>query len=125
MLFRTRSLDQILKAKRYKEGDRYDSGPTGETLKIEWDKVYPMRKNPTMKSCPPGSQLLEKTTACNRTYMSLLKLLQDATNGKPELLMQSVAIMYELKYRAIELMKIPMPCGNETAGPSFEYLPPG
>ena len=46
-----------------------------------------------------------------------------ATNGEPSRLMSSAAIMYQLKYQAIELMKIPTGDGDRTAGPSFEYFP--
>jgi hypothetical protein len=70
----------------------------------------------------PGSELREKATAFNRTYMSLLNELHLAANGNPKRLMASVPIMYQLKYQAVELMKIPTGNGDETAGPTFEYL---
>jgi hypothetical protein len=68
-----------------------------------------------------GTELKERAVAFNRTYMSLLNELDLAANGKPERLMASVPIMYQLKYQATELMKIPTGNGDETAGPTFEY----
>lgn len=52
--------------------------------------------------------------------MALLDNIRDACNGRPELLMQGVPIMYELTYRAQELLNLPVG-GGETAGPGFEY----
>jgi hypothetical protein len=54
--------------------------------------------------------------------MALLNELHVALNGNPKRLMQSVVEMYDLKYQAIELMKIPVGDDDMTAGPSFEYL---
>jgi hypothetical protein len=54
--------------------------------------------------------------------MALLDELHTALNGKPQRLMQSVVRMYDLKYQAVELMKIPSGDGETTAGPSFEYV---
>ena len=112
--------DQIRAGRRYKEGDKRDPGPTGERLNVCFTDVYPMRTNPKLADYPKGSELRQKTAAFNKTYRSLLDELHAATNGQPKRLMTSVAIMYELKYRAIELMKIPTADGKETAGPSFE-----
>ena len=82
-----------------------------------------MQMNPKIADYAPGSELLQKTTAFNRTYMALLNALHNTTNGQPSLMRYSAGIMYDLKYQAIELMKIPLPDGSGTAGPSFEYLP--
>ena len=97
--------------------------PTGEKMHVSWGDVYPMRKNPKMADLPSGSEVLKKSIAFNRTYTDLLNTLNLAMNGQPDLIMKSVGIMYELKYQAIELMRIPMPgCKDETVGPSFEFL---
>ena len=91
---------------------------------VEWDQAYPMQQDPNMASYPKGSEVWRKTYEFNRTYIGLLNELENALNGEPQRLMQSVVRMYELKYQAVELMKIPNPKddGKTTAGPSFEYV---
>jgi hypothetical protein len=113
---------EILAGRRYQAGDKPSSEPSGEFFDVRWDAVYPMRKNPKMADYPAGTELREKAASFNRTYMSLLNELHLATNGNPERLMASVPIMYQLKYQATELMKIPTLKGDETAGPTFEYM---
>lgn len=114
--------DEIYKERKYTESDSPKSGPTGAELKVDWDQVYPMQLNPKMADYPKGSELWNKTYEFNRTYMALLKELDNAMNGEPQRLLQAVTGMYDLKYKAIELMKIPFGNGEMTAGPSFEYV---
>lgn len=53
--------------------------------------------------------------------MDLLAGMDVAFNGQPEMLMKSVPLMHDLKYKALALMN--MPVGNgKMAGPSFEYV---
>lgn len=98
-----------------------ETKPSGKPLAVQWDQVYPMRQDPKMAQYPAGSEVRRKMHEFNRTYMTLLNELHAALNGKPQRLMQSVVKMYDLKYQAVELMKIPV-SADETAGPSFEYL---
>jgi hypothetical protein len=98
-----------------------ESKPSGRPLAVRWDQVYPMRQDPKMAQYPKDSEVLRKMHEFNRTYMALLDDLHTALNGKPQRLMQSVVRMYDLKYQAVELMKIPSGDG-ETAGPGFEYV---
>ncbi len=102
--------------------DRPGSDPSGKPLVVQWDQVYPMRQDPKMAQYPEGSEVRRKMHEFNRTYMALLSDLEVSLTGKPQRLMQSVVRMYDLKYQAIELMKIPV-SDTETAGPSFEYIP--
>ena len=96
--------------------------PTGSFFDRDWDAVYKMRPNPKMADYEKGSEIYQKTYEFNKTYSALLKNLNEACNGKPELLGQGIPLMYDLKYKAVELMKIPAGDGY-TAGPSFEYIP--
>ncbi len=112
--------DQIRAERCYQKGDTRPPGPTGAKFKVDWNEVYPMRTNPKLADYPKDSELWQKTAAFNKTYRALLDELHYATNGEQKRLMTSVPIMYELKYQAVELMKIPTPDGKETAGPSFE-----
>jgi hypothetical protein len=114
--------NEIHQEQRYTADDTPTSGPSGEKLTVQWDLVYPMRANPKMAHYPHGSALWRKGYAFNRTCMALLNELHAALNGDPKGLMQSVVGMYDLKYQAIELMKIPVGDEGMTAGPSFEYV---
>ena len=98
-----------------------ETEPSGKPLAVHWDQVYPMRQDPKIAQYPEGSEVRRKMHEFNRTYMGLLNELHAGLNGKPQRMMQSVVRMYDLKYQAIELMKIPV-SDDETAGPSFEYV---
>ncbi len=115
--------DEIAKERKYIATDSPKSGPTGAKLKIDWDNVYPMQINPKMAKHPEGSEVRHKMLEFNQTYMKLLKNIDTAMNGQPQTLMGAVVGMYDLKYQAIELMKVPSGDGKTTAGPSFEYVP--
>lgn len=112
---------EILAGRHYQVTDRVNSPPSGATFDVNWDAVYPIKPNPRLSDLPVGSELHQMATEANRTYTRLLRELHRSLNGKPELLMQSVKIMYELKYQAIELTKTPLPDGSGNAGLSFEY----
>jgi len=114
--------DEIAKERRYTPEDSPKSGPTGAPLKVDWDQVYPMQSNPKMKNYPQDSQTYRTMLEFNKTYMKLLRRIDVAFNGKPGQLMDAVVGMYDLKYQAIELMKIPSGDGETTVGPSFEYV---
>jgi len=51
----------------------------------------------------------------------LLANLNEGCNGKPEVLREGIMVMYDLKYQALELLRIPGKDGL-TAGPSFEWI---
>lgn len=114
--------NEIHKEQRYTNYDTPTSGPSGEPLIVEWDQIYPMQRDPRMAQYPRDSDVWRKSHEFNRTYMGLLNELENALNGEPKRLMQSVVRMYDLKYQAVELMKIPFGDKGETAGPSFEYV---
>jgi len=116
--------NQILKGRLYQPGDTAKTGPTGDPLPIDWDAVYPMRPNPRVADYPEGSPIREKLDAFNRTYSSILHLLEEGLNGKRKLLSVATGAMYELKQQAIELMQLPTGDGKTTVGPAFEYIPP-
>jgi hypothetical protein len=65
-------------------------------------------------------------SAFDQTYFALLRGLERAYNGHPDALRGAVATMYDLRYRAIELLRIPDPKSPEqTLGPSWGSLPGG
>ncbi len=116
--------NEIHEERYYTKRDTPKSGPTGKRLPVNWDGVYDMRPNPKMKDYPKGTELRKKIYDFNRIYVSLLDDLHRAFNGEPKQLLNAVVRMYDVKYQAIELMKIPVNEEGMTAGPSFEYVPP-
>jgi hypothetical protein len=116
--------NEIYLGRHYTKKDTPNSGPTGSALHVDWDAVHNMLPNPRPTDYPTGTPLRVKAEAFDRAYTALLKLLHRAFNGRPQLLIEAVPVMYSLKYKAVELMKIPSGCGDQTAGPSFQYTIP-
>ncbi|MFZ6686858.1 ferritin-like domain-containing protein [Undibacterium sp. SXout11W] len=114
--------NEIMLARRYQPTDAPQDPPSGSPVQVNWDDVLNMQPNPKMKDYPKGSELWNKTYEFNRTYITLLTSIHDACNGNPELLMKAIPLMYDLKYKALDLMNTPIGNGK-TAGPSFEYVP--
>jgi hypothetical protein len=97
------------------------SVPTGAQFDVSWSSVYNMKVNPKMKDYEDDPALMEKAIDFNKTYVMLLNNINDAVSGEPELLIKGITVMYDLKYKALELLN--MPLGNgECAGPTFEYV---
>jgi hypothetical protein len=116
--------NEIHEARFYAQGDTPKSGPSGNPMAVDWTAVYPARSNPKSADYPAGSQLREMCDDFNSTYMDLLGAINDGFNGKQNKLLEAVQIMYQLKYKAVALMKIPYGASGETAGPTFEWVKP-
>jgi hypothetical protein len=114
--------NQIKKGRYYEEGDTPATGPRGATLFVDWNKVYPMKPNPTLSDYRHNPELQAKGKAFNEGYMSLLDKMQNAFTGQPDALQEAVVFMFRLKYLASELMKNPTGEKNMAAGPIFGYL---
>jgi hypothetical protein len=112
---------QIALGYRYRESDVANAPPTGSRLPVDWDAVLPMRDDPTVRELQPGSEVRRLSEAFNCTYGALLDCLHLAFNGEPDRLLEAVPLMYDLRYRAVALMRIPCGSDGQTAGPSFEW----
>jgi len=95
--------------------------PTGDKFEVDWEAVCNMKPNPSLKDYKKGTPIYGKTYEFNKTYSGLLDNINEACNGRPEVLKEGIALMYQLKYQAVDLMNIPVG-GGYTAGPSFEYV---
>lgn len=95
--------------------------PTGKPFTVSWSSVYNMKANPKMKDYEKNPELLQKAIDFNKVYVQLLNGINDAVSGEPELLIKGITVMYDLKYKALELLNIPLENG-ECAGPTFEYV---
>jgi hypothetical protein len=110
--------------RRYRRGDTPQSGPTGDTISIDWNGVRPMRRNPRTSDHAPGSAIRSAQEQFNNSYCEILRLLDRVFNGSPQTLGTAVAAMYRLKAQAQALMEMPTEDGITTAGPTFEYVSP-
>lgn len=95
--------------------------PTGDKFEVDWEAVFNMRPNPKMADYVDNPAIYEKSLDFNKTYSKLLDSIHQACNGNQAVLKDGIILMYQLKYKAIELMSIPIN-KTETAGPSFEYV---
>jgi rubrerythrin len=94
----------------------------GETIPFDPAKVKPVVDDPHCSNYPEGSPARKACEEFNHTYTNLLKLLHEVFNGAPQTLDSSIAVMFELKQQAGEVMAIELGPGKH-AGPSFEYQP--
>jgi hypothetical protein len=117
-------VQQLKLGRRYRCGDTSRSGPTGEPILVDWDGVRPMRSNPRTTDHAPGSPIRGAQEEFNRTYCTILQLLEQAFDGRPQILGTAIGAMYGLKAQAQTLMQLPTEDGLATAGPTFEYVPP-
>lgn len=113
--------DELRKGRRYSVDDLPEH-PTGEPIVLEWDAVYPMRPNLRVTDIrTPELRRLAK--ACNALWSGLLRRLETALTGSPGELREAVGTMFELKYAACELLRIPLPDDADLhAGPTFEVV---
>jgi hypothetical protein len=118
--------DEIVRGRRYRRGDTQASGPRGETFKVDWNAAYPMRPNPKREDyAGRHPEIFGKLKAFDERFLGLLDLVNEAFNGRPDRLRGAAAQMYDLRYAAVELMRIPDPLHpGQTVGPSFGSVKP-
>lgn len=115
---------ELRAARRFRAGDTPESGPTGAEIPLDWSVIAAMRPNPRVEKYAAHPEVQRRMIACNRSYTTLLRQLDLAYNGQPDALLSAVPLMYEVRYQAQALMRMPSYAGDgTTAGPSFEYDP--
>ncbi len=113
---------ELRAGRRFRQGDTPESGPTGAEIPLDWTVILPMRPNPRVSEYSARPEVQAKMVAFNRAYTRLLRELQRAYGGEPHRLREAVPIMYECRYQAQALMRMPSFAGDgTTAGPSFEF----
>jgi hypothetical protein len=114
--------NELRRGHRYRVGD-FPADPTGEPIVLDLEAVYPMKPNLHMSDIR-APELRRMAEACNRIWSSLLRRLETALTGSPDELRTAVGTMFELKYAACELLRIPLPDdAGLHAGPTFEVVP--
>ena len=116
-------IHELVAGRRYQHDDTPATGPTGEPIAIDWAGVRPVRPDQRVADQPPGAPIRVAQEAFNAGYGVLLAQLDQAFNGRPEVLDAAVGSMYRLKAQAEALMQMPIGDGPEMAGPTFEWVP--
>jgi hypothetical protein len=113
--------EELRVGRRFRRGDTPQSGPTGDEVSVDLAGVRPMRANPQLADHESEHPIRVAQEEFNRTYCGLLRTLEWAFNGEPEMLDSAIGAMYDLRARAQALMEMPDGEGT-TAGPTFEYV---
>ena len=116
-------LQQITLGRRYRPGDTPASGPSGDPVTIDWTAVSPMRRDPCTADFPDGP-IRAAMDLFNATYGTVLNRLESAFDGRREVFSSAVTAMFHLRTSAVTLMSMTIDGTGETAGPSFEWVPP-
>ena len=116
--------DELQRGRAYRLGDK-PGHPSGEKIVAPYDAVYPTVTNPTMKSYAHAPEIAKHARAFDTVYCELLRTVERAFAGEPDLLLGAVPTMMELRDRAAQLVRNPMPephGGGLHAGPTFEFV---
>lgn len=112
--------NEIFHERRYQPQDKPNAKPSGANLDVDWNAVFNMIPNPTMSRFRGNLRVLRKMRDFNWLYTELLRNLNQACNGKPEVLEQGIPMMHLMSPAAVDLMRESSGIGDYTAGPSFE-----
>lgn len=96
--------------------------PDGPQMVIKYDQVYNMATDPKTADYAASPELTQLSNEFNLEYRALLDDLQAAFTGEQIRMIKAVGDMYKLRYKAVELMRNPIPGRNVHAGPTWEFL---
>jgi len=117
--------NEIAHARRYQRSDDPAGPPTGTPIAVDFRAAYPCKVNPTAADYPEGSALAKLNGAFNARYTALLTQLDDAMNGAPKSLYDTIMDhMHALTPIAHEMMKVSLEDDPEerTGCPTFEWV---
>lgn len=112
--------NELYTGRRYRVEDSPALDPTGDSIDVRFgdEFVYPVRFDLKRKEIDCGLRSLHDQF--NREYWELLAFCHEAFNGTPSALDRAIPKMYELKYLAVKLMRIPADETGSAAGPTFK-----
>jgi len=116
---------QLLCGRYYAAHDDPAKAPSGPVLSVDFDAVHPIRANAKLSEYADAPDIRAKALTFIDVYRSLLGQLNQAFNGQPDLLVKAVHVMFEVKKKAGELMRLPLPDeSGENAAPVFSLPKP-
>ncbi|GAA4442104.1 hypothetical protein GCM10023091_28320 [Ravibacter arvi] len=99
---------------------------SGPEIPFDTNGVYPLFPNTKTGMLQAGSEERNRMNQFNLSYYSLLSGLHQTFNGEPDLLNNTIGVMYDLKLTAEKLCATPFPGKpGYTIGPSFEWIAEG
>jgi hypothetical protein len=115
---------QLLLGRYYQPGDQAGS-PTGPSLDVDWDAVYPVMCDADLEHYTEPGELQDAVTAFSVAYGDFLARLTEAFGGRPDLLLPAVGDMFRIKELASQIIRNPMPGRTGVnAAPVFRGLAP-
>ncbi|MFK4122793.1 ferritin-like protein [Streptomyces longwoodensis] len=112
--------EQLEKGRYYQKGD--DPGePSGPTLSVDWDAVYPVKPDLKVEELTQDPEVEAAAREFNQFYATFLTGINLAYNGQPDLLLKAVWEMFRMRDRMNLLIRNPL-TGHPGAhaGPTFE-----
>src|SRR5690606_23037605 len=97
---------EIAAGRRFRPSDTPLTGPTGPPLPVDYDAVWPMRDDPSTADLPARNDVRELSSEFDAAYSELLRVLDDALNGKPDRLTDAVGSMWSIRWKAEALMRV-------------------
>lgn len=114
---------QLSHNRAYRASDEPEA-PTGASMEVDFEAVYPMIANPRNQDYR-DPELRAASDAANRTWSKLLVQIDEAFNGDPSALVPAVHSMFKLRDEALVLLANPLPDHpGRHAGPTFEWTGP-
>jgi hypothetical protein len=114
---------QLKYDRSYLAGDERGT-PTGPSMGVDFDAVYPMLVNPRAADYL-DPELKAASVKANRDWSQLLEQLDVAFDGEPAALLPAVHTMFRLRDAMLVLLANPLPDHDgQHAGPTFEWQPP-
>jgi hypothetical protein len=115
---------QQLKLRQYYQKGDVPGQPSGPPVAVDWNAVYPSLANATLEAYPDGSDLRVAVIEFNESYADFLRLLTRAYTGQPELLLEAVWRMFQIRDHMNRLLRNPLPDRpGINAAPTFEIFP--
>lgn len=111
---------EILEGRRYRSSDKWGDTPSGDAIVVDWDAVWPTLEDPNPDDPALPADAAAAMRAFDVCYSDLLRQINAALDGRPELLRDAVHGMFALKHRGVALMRLRLPDGR-TAGPAWRF----
>jgi hypothetical protein len=86
--------------------------PTGGTLTVDWDAVYPVLENAKLSDYEGHSELYTAGQEFQQAYRQFLAQIEFSFNGHPDKLLPAVGGMFKLRDLANLLIRNPIPGRN-------------
>jgi len=116
---------EIAEGRLFKSTDSPLGNPMGEKIETDFDACYTFFNNPTQATYVAGSHLEKLNSSFNRQYSIMLRQIELAFNGNPNLLYEAIVNgMHGLVGIALEMTEHVVPNSTAVGCPSFEWIEP-